>query len=89
MAGRGERGVLVDLLLGAVAVHPGGAAVHHPPDSGPPRRVQHVEGPAGVDLFCVRGLGQDVLDIGDRCQVDHGMAAGHRQPQCLDVEQAA
>ena len=51
VARRRDRGFLVDLLLDAVAVDPGGRAVDDAADLRPASGLQHVQGAARVDLL--------------------------------------
>ncbi len=84
-----DRGFLADVLLGAVAVDPGGRAVDDAADLGTAGGLEHVEGAAGVDLLGEDRVGEDVRDVGDRRQVDHGVAVAHRQVEVGGVGDAA
>src|SRR6185312_17328615 len=60
VARRRDRGFLVDLLLWAVAVDPGGRAVDDAADFGPAGGLEHVQGAARVDLLGEDRVGQHV-----------------------------
>ena len=79
VARRRDRGFLVDLLLGAVAVDPGGRAVDDAADFRPAGGLEHVEGAARVDLLGQHRVGEHVADVGDRGEVDDRVAVAHRE----------
>ena len=89
VARRRDRRFLVDLLLGAVAVDPGGRAVDDAADLGPAGGLEHVEGAAGVDLLGQHRVGEDVADVGDGGEVDDRVAVAHRQVEVGRVGDAA
>ncbi len=89
VARRRDRRVLVDRLLGAVAVDPGGRAVDDAADLGPAGRLEHVERAARVDLLGEHRVGEHVGDVGDRGEVDDGVAVAHRQVEVGGVGDAA
>ena len=89
VAGRRDRRFLVDVLLDAVAVDPGGRAVDDAADLGAAGGLEHVEGAARVDLLGEDRVGEDVGDVGDRGEVDDGVAVAHRQVEVGRVGDAA
>ena len=89
VARRRDRRFLVDLLLDAVAVDPGGRAVDDAADLGAAGGLEHVEGAAGVDLLGEHRVGEDVADVGDRREVDDRVAVAHRQVEVGGVGDAA
>ncbi len=89
VARRRDRRLLVDRLLGAVAVDPGGRAVDDAAGLGPAGGLEHVEGAARVDLLGENGIGVDVGDVGDGGEVDDRVAVAHRQVEVGRVGDAA
>ncbi len=85
----GDRRLLVDLLLDAVAVDPGGRAVDDAADLRPAGGLEHVERAAGVDLLGQDRVGKDMADVGDRGEVDNRVAVSHRQVEVGRIGDAA
>ena len=89
VARRRDRRVLVNRLLDAIAVDPGRRAVDDAADTGAAGGLEHVERAAGVDLLGEHRVGVDVGDVGDRGEVDHGVAVAHRQVEVGRIGDAA
>ena len=74
----GQARVLVDDLLGAVAVDPDRAAVDDALDACVPRSLEHGRGRARVAALGADRIGLDVADVGHCREVDHRNGALHR-----------
>ncbi len=85
VAGGREQGLLVDLVGLGVAVDPDRRGVDDALHAGPPSGLEHGHRAAGIDPLGILGLGVDVVDVGDRGQVRHGVAAVQRPFQRLAI----
>ena len=89
MARQPEQRLLVDRGRVATVVNPDRARVDHARDAIGARRLEHVRGAAGVDALRVRGVGRDVVHIGDRAEVRDRVAASRCPRDGLHIGEIA